>query len=220
MTDFYDVLAVPRTAKADEIKQAYLRLARDRHPDRFQDRVEKERAQEFFKELTEAFNTLRDEGKRRAYDAQLAKPQPKSPAEFAELARTDGARLLEQGKVLEAIEQLRVALYHLPEDPKSNALFGRAMLRTRDGAREGVMALEKAVTAEPKAEWHVEIATALLGERMKVRARKHAEAALKLAPNHPEVRRVATEAGLFDPPTPAPPPADGGGLLGRLRRKP
>ena len=66
----------------------------------------------------------------------------------------------------------------------------------------------------------MEIATALLGERMKVRARKHAEAALKLAPNHPDVRRVATEAGLFDPPTPPPPPAEGGGLLGRLRRKP
>ena len=99
MSDFYEVLSVPRTAKPDEIKKAYLRLARDRHPDRFQDAVEKERAQEFFKELTEAFNTLGNEKSRRAYDAQLEKPQPKSPEEFATAARNDGAKLLEQGQV-------------------------------------------------------------------------------------------------------------------------
>ena len=220
MPDFYEILSVPRTARPDEIKKAYLRLARERHPDRFRDPVEKERAQEFFKELTEAYNTLGNEKSRRDYDSQQSRPQPKSPEEFASAARTDGARLLEQGQVLEAIEQLRVAVYHRPDDPRANALLGRALLRTKEGAREGVMALEKAIAAEPKAEWQTEVAAALLAQGLKIRARKYAEAALKLAPNHPEVRRVAAETGLFDPPPAAPPSSDSGGLLGRLRRKP
>jgi curved DNA-binding protein CbpA len=220
MPDFYAILSVPPGASADEIKKAYLRLARERHPDRFQDAVEKERAQEFFKELTEAFNTLGNERSRKEYDTQLAKPQPASPAESAEAARAEGARLLEQGAVLEAIERFRIALYHAADDPRTNALLGRALLRTKEGAREGVMALEKAIAADPRPEWHAEIASALLSQGLKLRARKYAEAALKIAPRHPEVRRVAAETGVFDVPPAPPPPADGGGLLGRLRRKP
>jgi molecular chaperone DnaJ len=65
MADFYKVLGVARTANEDEIKQAYRRLATKWHPDRNEGSSE---AEEKFKEITEAYDVLRDPDKRAAYD--------------------------------------------------------------------------------------------------------------------------------------------------------
>ena len=64
--DYYDVLGVPRTASADEIKKAYRRLAKEYHPDMA--KGDKKVAEERFKELSEAYEVLADEGKRKIYD--------------------------------------------------------------------------------------------------------------------------------------------------------
>ncbi|HRN78042.1 MAG TPA: molecular chaperone DnaJ [Candidatus Dependentiae bacterium] len=63
--DYYDVLGVPRTASADEIKSAYRKLALKYHPDRNPDNKE---AEEKFKEAATAYETLSDDKKRRTYD--------------------------------------------------------------------------------------------------------------------------------------------------------
>ncbi|MGP8078700.1 MAG: molecular chaperone DnaJ [Thermoplasmata archaeon] len=64
--DYYEVLGIPRTSTNDEIKTAYRRLARQYHPD-----VAKEdpkAAEEKFKELSEAYEVLANDEKRRRYD--------------------------------------------------------------------------------------------------------------------------------------------------------
>src|SRR6266576_3857166 len=69
--DYYGVVGVDRKASAAEIKNAYRMLARTYHPD-----VSKEKdAEEKFKELGEAYETLRDPEKRAAYD-QLGSHRP------------------------------------------------------------------------------------------------------------------------------------------------
>jgi molecular chaperone DnaJ len=65
MADFYTTLGVSRTASDDEIKKAYRKLAMQFHPDRNNGSRE---AEEKFKELTEAYDVLRDPNKRAAYD--------------------------------------------------------------------------------------------------------------------------------------------------------
>ena len=62
--DYYAILGVKRDASVDDIKTAYRRLARKYHPD-----VSKEKdAEEKFKEMAEAYETLQDPEKRGAYD--------------------------------------------------------------------------------------------------------------------------------------------------------
>jgi curved DNA-binding protein len=62
--DYYEVLGVARDASPDDIRAAYRRLARQYHPD-----VNKESgAEDRFKEISEAYNVLRDPEKRERYD--------------------------------------------------------------------------------------------------------------------------------------------------------
>ncbi len=64
--DYYEVLGVPRgTADADELKKAFRKLAMKYHPDR---NPGDPTAEQNFKELNEAYDVLKDDQKRAAYD--------------------------------------------------------------------------------------------------------------------------------------------------------
>ena len=64
MSDYYVLLGVSRTASEPEIKKAYRKLAMEYHPDR----NSAPEAEARFKEITEAYEVLRDPEKRAAYD--------------------------------------------------------------------------------------------------------------------------------------------------------
>lgn len=63
--DYYEILGVPRTATADDIKKAFRKLARIHHPDVAKD---KKKGEIKFKEINEAYEVLSDPAKRKKYD--------------------------------------------------------------------------------------------------------------------------------------------------------
>jgi len=84
--DYYAALGVPRDADAEAIKKAYRKLARRHHPDVSKDKD----AEAQFKEVAEAYATLKDPEKRAAYDrlgthhaGEEFRPPPQWQHEFA-----------------------------------------------------------------------------------------------------------------------------------------
>lgn len=61
MKDYYKILGINRSATAEEIKQAYRRMAMQHHPDRGGDSA-------VFQDVQEAYSVLGDDAKRKAYD--------------------------------------------------------------------------------------------------------------------------------------------------------
>jgi len=217
MADFYEILGVPRTASAAEIRKAYSVVARERHPDRFTDPAEKARAQEFFQKATEAFNTLFNERARSQYDVELAKPKLEAPADIAGDAFARAQKQMEARDLDGAIELLRAAVYHMPGEARYQAALGRVLARHPKTAREGVASLEEAARLAPRdAQVHAELALVLEGQGLHIRARKAAEAARSLAPDDPQVARIAAQLGIGGGDDAPPEP---GGLRGFLRRK-
>ncbi len=63
--DYYEMLGVSKTASGEDLKKAYRALAMKHHPDR---NPGNQASEQKFKEINEAYDVLKDEQKRAAYD--------------------------------------------------------------------------------------------------------------------------------------------------------
>ncbi len=64
--DYYEVMELPKSAGAEDIRNSYRKLAKKWHPDKNRDNIEE--ANQKFKEISEAYETLSDPQKKEIYD--------------------------------------------------------------------------------------------------------------------------------------------------------
>ena len=101
--DYYATLGVSRTAKPEEIKKAYRKLARKYHPDAGGDEAK-------FKEINEAYEVLGDEKKRKLYDQYGTADANKIPYGWGGQAGAGGANPFEAagfGSWADILESIR-----------------------------------------------------------------------------------------------------------------
>jgi curved DNA-binding protein CbpA len=148
--DFYTVLAVPRNATEDQIRQRFRELARTRHPDRFQG-VEKERAEKEFQEITQAFNVLVDPERRRRHDTDLVRPE-ESPTDSRQLFRVylqRGVKAYKEKSYLEAASNFDLATQADPKNGQAWHHLAQACSHQRNFIPRAVDAIERACQLEP-----------------------------------------------------------------------
>jgi len=210
--DYYEVLGVPRVATGDEIKDAYHKLARQYHPDRFHQGDSDLRAEigSAFARIAQAYEALSDAGQRAAYDrkriappgAGTAKPEQnkessapvKKEDSRAKISFRRGTEALEQNKFDEAARLLAEAATLEPREGRYRAQYGRALTFLPNSRRIAESELQAAVAMEPNNS-AFRVMLAELYERAGLRRRAETEATRALAddPNNHAARALLSK---------------------------
>ena len=191
--DFYKLLGVAKTASTGEIRKAYLKLARDNHPDRFKDPAEREEADRRFQLITEAYNQLREDSARAEYDRTLDK-KTRTPDEEASLFYKN-AKLQEEARDWStALKYYYEAMRIKPNELTYMLAAANILSMDKSKQRQAADLYERAMTAHPDSpEPHLALGALFARSGMQVRAKRVYEKALKKMPHHPELKKRLAE---------------------------
>ena len=209
--DYYEVLDVPKVATGDEIKDAYHKLARQYHPDRFHQDDTGLRAEigSAFARIAQAYETLSDSGQRATYDKKRMPPgsapakteqkkEPGAPAKKEDSRAKTSFRLgmdaLEQNKFDEAARLLGEAAILEPREGRYRAQYGRALTFLPNSRRVAESELQAAVAMEPNNS-AFRVMLAELYQRVGLRRRAETELTRALAdePNNQAARALLSK---------------------------
>jgi curved DNA-binding protein CbpA len=211
----YDTLGLERDASDQDIRKAFRRLALKYHPDRFAD-DQRDEAEERFQGITEAFNVLSHPESREKYDTEISKGTADKTMDAKEISRrlaAKGSQLMREGKMAEAVENLKGAIDHDDDNARAHYFYGQVIGRIAGKERDALRHVEKAISLEQgNATMLAEAAALSLAAGMKTRALRHARDALALDPTNSKASTVMSQTEGDDK-------DKGGSLLGRLRGK-
>ena len=186
----YEVLGVTQEASTDQIKAAFRRLARERHPDRFQG-MARASAESAFQEITEAYNVLTDAAARRRYDQQLtssAKEQLTDPKEISRALLARAINLAKAGQPAAAEEAFSQAVAHDQTSAKAHHLFAMFLAQQPDRLDDALRRMDQAVKLDPNnAKLLLDASRLFARGQMFARASRLAQTAAQLSPGDPAV---------------------------------
>ena len=217
---YYDLLGVSGEVSAEKLKALYYRLARRYHPDRFRKTHPAliTRIESAFARITQAYDTLRDERQRAAYDSKLqarkkaeqlkaSAPKPTTPArqpepviagsaepvvsaaERAEAQFKEGFAALELGQRKVALGLFAAAAGAVPKEPRYRAFYGQMLAGQESTRRAAEAEFLAAIKLDPaNAEYRVMLAELYRDLGLKLRAKGEAERALGVDANNAKAR--------------------------------
>jgi curved DNA-binding protein CbpA len=192
MKNYYEILGVSTNATAKHIKEVYLKLAQQYHPDRFTNEEEKQQANEVFSQITAAYRTLSDEKLRKKYDASLVKHTTDADEAKKIQAKNLFQRALEhinEGKPWPAVNLLRTA-YTYDMRPLYLSYLGLAQVYTKRDQQDGFKKLEHAIKQEMfEPEFHCNLGLALEFVGRTKEALRSYQQAITWSPKHKKARQ-------------------------------
>jgi curved DNA-binding protein CbpA len=190
-SNFYQIFDVPLDATVNEIKKAYFSLIRNYHPDSFDREINNEvmkKIEDVFSQLTEAYQTLKDEIKRKRYDSQLELPAEDDalpPTKLADVKFRQAKTLYERRRYDDALILVEEAV-RIRSDKGSYFLL-LALTESKMPAllKKAEKDFLKAIELEPwSTEAHVGLGLLYQKERLPARAKKQFQKALDQDPEH------------------------------------
>jgi curved DNA-binding protein CbpA len=193
--DFYAVLALPRNATGEQIRQRFRELARSRHPDRFQG-AEKARAEREFQEITQAFNVLSDPLRRRQHDLEIERPEGASsdPRQLARVYLQRGIKAYKEKNYFEAADNFDRATK--ADGGNAQAWHHLALACSQQGKwlDRAFEAIERACELDPMNPSYRKLAGRLAASNGDVeRAERHYRTALQWGGSDPATERALEE---------------------------
>jgi curved DNA-binding protein CbpA len=155
-TDFYGVLGVPRNATTEQIKERFLQLTREKHPDRFTG-PQKQQAELAFQAITQAFNVLSNADRRRQHDIELQRPgaHKSDPGELTKVFMQRGIKAYKAKSFIEAADNFARATEADPNNGLAWHHLARTCLLEDRWLPRATAAVARACELEPmKAEYH------------------------------------------------------------------
>jgi|CXWL01.1.fsa_nt_gi curved DNA-binding protein CbpA len=194
--NYYAVLGIAATASEDQIRRRFRDLARQRHPDRFQG-VEKERAENEFQELTEAFNILTDAERRRIHDYEISRPAGAVAADTSDKASrvrayvARGVKAYKERNFMAAAESFDQATRTDPENAQAWHHLALACSHDRRWEAQAIAAIIKACDLEPMKPSYLKLAGRLHGQVGQIeRAEQYYQEALTWGGEDAEVKQA------------------------------
>lgn len=194
--NYYTILGLPKNATTQQIRGRFLQLVRERHPDRFGD-DEKERVEEEFQRITQAYNVLHDPRRRSKYDQELEiRGRPGGADVAVESARVyvrRGVEAFKKQNLQEAVSNFEQATSENPADAQAWYYLARAYQRRPASRSRGVAAAAKACELDGMNAEYLKLAGQLAAESgMNARAIKYYRDALTFGGDDPEVKSELT----------------------------
>jgi tetratricopeptide (TPR) repeat protein len=220
--NLYQMLRLEPGANLDAVKESYLTLAKEFHPDRyFDDRYDPYRGKitSIFMRINEAYNVLSDAGKRAEYDRREIRletshreaGEPDRDSRIAKEQFRKGMETLKAGDPWTAIESFRWAVQLNPRNPLFHSWLGAALTSTGKRLHEAEEHCKTAIALDySNPLFYLHLGQVYKTGKLAQKARKQFETALKL---NPGFLQAGEELKDLDPP-----PGDKG-IMNRIFRK-
>ena len=211
----FDILEIRVGASADEIKASYHRLAKMWHPDRFTG-AQQEEAESKFRDISEAFNVLKDPERRGWAEEEFKSALPGSPPQAPHAASANTGHSVERTpddwfqesmkafRDLDVERALGLVQFAIRQDPNKADyhLFHAKLLETKGSDRRAVIkCFETALNLQPKnVETMLRLAEHFQSIGMHARAAALIQKAQEISPNHKLLKRMgaATKPGAAE----------------------
>lgn len=187
--DYYAILGVEETATPDDVRKAYLKLAKKLHPDRFPNDPEKKaEAQQQFAKVSRAHDVLGDPKQREEYDALRTLARNRAALEMG----APGASVGVSATVNPAItQQLSAAKVDSKESWAAKHSDRAKECMERKRFQEAETAIKEAIRLDSsKVKYHVQLAEIYVARGWKTLALTEVQTALRLDPQDSEAKQL------------------------------
>jgi curved DNA-binding protein CbpA len=204
--NLYQILRLEPAASGEAVKQAYLTLAKEYHPDRFFDsRYENRQSKitSIFMRINEAYSVLTNSEKRSEYDRKEIHLQPSRQEKAAEgdsrVAQNQyrkGMASLKGGDLWTAVESFRWAVQLSPRNALYHSWLGAALTGTRKRLHEAEEHCKTAIALDySNPLFYLHLGRVYKTGRLLQKARQQFETALKLDPSFRQAREELDQLG-------------------------